>query len=408
MRPNTVFSFFLLLISITILDAASATRTGLVEKADAIMQRSRDELRPQLYAEAKSLYQEAIKLDTRDINAMIGLAWVYNSEHNFHEGIRWAKRALEIESSLPSAYALIGDAELEYGNYDQALAEYQKALDLRPDLSSYSRAGIAAWITGHEDNGEELMRLAISAGAPTAENTAWCKAQLGTMLFQQGRLDEAIELIGHAVRSAPNNPLVLASMAKLLRAKGDIEKATQLFKKSSNISPNHEALSCLVEIYTKAGRIDLADTYHAKLIDFHQSHHGTASDYIQSSNRGGFASYQLALFWARNDMNLNDALGQALAAYTNHPNIQAAHALAWCFYKKGKYKQAKKYIDHAMRLNTPSAEMSYHAGMISLALGNKLKAKQLLTSALQQNPYFDATSAESANSIIKKITDEKH
>lgn len=403
MRLLQVFTFLLLPIAFTIAATATVSPSDLIAKGDAVMQRSRDELRPQLYGEAKNLYQEAIKLEPDNINAMIGLAWVFNSEHNFQEGVRWAKRALKIDQNLPSAYALIGDADLEYGDYDEAFSKYQKALDLRPDLSSYSRAGLLAWMSGYEDNGEELMRLAISAGSPSAENTAWCEAQLGIMLFQQGKLDEAIDLVEHAVKSAPNNPLVLASMGKLFVAKGDLEQATHFFEKSATINPNHDALSNLVEIYRGAGRMADADAAHDKLIAYHRSHHGSKAAYTQNVNRGGFASYQLALFWAENDVNLNEALGQARAAYTAYPNIRAAHALAWCLYKKGKYQQAEKYIDKAMQLNTPSAEMAYHAGMISLALGDLQNAKKHLESALQRNPYFDAKDAESARATLNKI-----
>ena len=44
--------------------------------------------------------------------------------------------------SIPTArraYGLLGDAAVEMGDYEAAFKHYQKMLDIRPDLSSYSR-----------------------------------------------------------------------------------------------------------------------------------------------------------------------------------------------------------------------------------------------------------------------------
>lgn len=108
-------------------DADSYSRRG-----DSLMQKSRETMDIRLYEEAESAYERALAIDPNHEAAMVGLAWVHNSEHDFDGGRMWAEKALLLNPALPDAYALLGDAAVELGNYDEAFDHYQKAMDLRP------------------------------------------------------------------------------------------------------------------------------------------------------------------------------------------------------------------------------------------------------------------------------------
>ena len=112
-------------------------------------------------------------------------------------------------------YGLLGDAAVEMGDYDTAFGHYQNMLDIRPDLSSYSRAGHLLFVTGDIHAAIELMRKAIAAGAPFAENTAWCRAELAIMLRSQGDLAAAEQVIRIALEQTPHNHHLLAAMGKV-------------------------------------------------------------------------------------------------------------------------------------------------------------------------------------------------
>ena len=80
---------------------------------------------------------------------MNGMAWVAGGRHVFDQSIEWANRALKIDPGNAPARGIIGDAALELGDYDRAFDEYQKMMDLRPDLSSWSRGAWLLWLTGN-------------------------------------------------------------------------------------------------------------------------------------------------------------------------------------------------------------------------------------------------------------------
>ena len=89
---------------------------------------------------AEDAFLKALEIRKDSTEAMLGMAWVKNSEHLFEEGRGWAEKALALDPRLADAYALLGDHAVELGEYDVAFDHYQAAIDIRADLSTYSRA----------------------------------------------------------------------------------------------------------------------------------------------------------------------------------------------------------------------------------------------------------------------------
>ena len=157
---------------------APENAVGWVTLGDLLAQRQRDSADPKFYDFAEMAYGHALLLQPRSSGAMSGMAWVTGGRHVFDESTRWAEKAIEVDPGNAAAVGILGDAEVELGDYDQAFEHYQTMMDLRPDLSSWSRGAHLLWLTGDKTNAIWLMERAIKAGAPFAENTAWCRAKL--------------------------------------------------------------------------------------------------------------------------------------------------------------------------------------------------------------------------------------
>jgi tetratricopeptide (TPR) repeat protein len=379
----------------------------LADLGDRLMQQSRDRLAPALYAEAASAYLQALALDPRSTRALLGLAWVKNSRHEFAEGRRWAETALAIDPDLPDAFALLGDAEVELGDYDAAFTHYQRALDLRPDLSSYSRAAHLLWLTGQADRGIELMRRAIRSGGPAPENTAWCRAQLALMVFHTGNAAAAEEIVQDGLRLSPQSAHLLNAAGRILAARGQFDAAIQPLEKSAALAPTHEAFSLLADLYALVGRD--ADAYRAResVEAFHREHaagHGEPAPGTPAGLASVHGSAQLALFLADHDeRRLPEALREAEAAYAATPNVFAADALAWCRLRNGQPKAAAEAIASALRWNTPVAELHFHAGMIFAALDDAPRALSHLSRALSLNPGAFPSFTRQAQEQVRRL-----
>ena len=378
---------------------AGAEAALCVERGDALMRKSRESLDGRLYAEAESAYLQALALDRENEAAMVGLAWVYNSEHSFDAGKDWAQKALARNPQLPHAHALLGDAAVELGDYDDALEHYQKALDIRPDLSTYSRAAHLLWVTGDTRKARWLMNKAIAAGSSDAGNIAWCRAELALMSFQDGALLPAEGQAEMALREAPTNHHVLAVMGRIKMAKKDYAAAIDFYQRSINITPNHDSLVALGDLYALSNRPEQAEEQYKRVVALQNS----ATNHSHGGGVHSHGDAQLARFYADHGRNLKEALRQAELAYATYKNVFVADTLAWCYYQNGDYENARRTIRKALRHKTPDASLLYHAGMIYSKTGDIGTAQKYLYQALNLNPNFHPRHPTTAAETLKAL-----
>ncbi len=163
---------------------------------------------------------------------------MHGSRHEFERSIEWAKKALRSIRDSHAAYGLLGDAAVEMGDYEAAFRHYQRMLDIRPDLSSYSRGAHLLFLTGDTRKASWLMQKAIAAGATHAENTAWCRAQLALMHWHTGALLAAEQAArGRSLALRPANYHLLAAMGRIKAARKDYAAAIEYYQKAMRNGP---------------------------------------------------------------------------------------------------------------------------------------------------------------------------
>jgi tetratricopeptide (TPR) repeat protein len=363
-----------------------------VNLGDALAQKLRDSANLKYYDYAEMAYRRALQLDPRNVDAMNGMAWVVGGRHVFDQSIEWANRALEIDPGNAPARGIIGDAALELGDYDRAFDEYQKMMDLRPDLSSWSRGAYLLWLTGNPTKANWLMQKAIKAGAPYSENTDWCRAKLATMLFQDGALLPAEEVLAPALVAAPHNTQVLLVAGRIAAARHDFAAATRYYQTALDTAPNHEALVALGDLHVANGEKEKAEEYYKKVEALHAAHLAS----------GVHTHMLMAKFYADHDRNLVEALRLAEQRKLTR-NVLEADILAWVYFKSGDLPHAREAIKRALSRDTPDAEMHYHAGMIAAASGDRGGAQKELGKTLSLNPKFSLLQAPIAHRMLDQV-----
>jgi len=384
-----------------------------VDLGNAWMQKSRDLANDTGYAPAEKAFRTALSRDAACVPAMLGLAWVCNSRHEFAEGGRWARQVIDRDPKQPDAYALLADAAVELGNYEVAFEHLQTCLDLRPDLSSYSRSAHLLFLTGDLQRAQLLMRQAILAGGPFPENTAWCQAQLAMMQFQSGALLVAEKTIAQARRLAPENPHVLAASGRIALARKQYSDAIRDLEGAARSSHSHAALVDLESAYSLAGNADGVRETRKRIEALHQEdhvHENHAHPHADDSGDGHHHGHShsdgnadWASYLADHDRDLDEALRHAEGAYRTFKNIHVTDTLAWCYYKKGRYADAQKTIRKALKWKTPDATLLFHAGMIHAKLGDLPAARKFLYQAMSLNPNFHPTFATQAAETLASL-----
>jgi len=367
---------------------AAWTRLG-----DAFMQKGRETADVTYYGHAEAAYRKALASNPKSIGAMIGMAWVNGGRHEFEQSIVWAKKALATDPERQDAYGLMGDAAVEMGDYDGAFQQYQKMIDLRPDTSSYSRAGHLLFLTGDLRKATLLMTKAIGTGGPYAENTAWCRAQWALMQFSVGSYISAEQMLTEGLAATPNNYQLLAAMGKVKAALKDYDAAIDYYKKAEAIVPQHEVVVALGDLYTLQGKTKEAAQQYALVDVIHQ---------LNRAN-GVIGDMQMAQFFADHDRNLDEAVRMEEAEYATRPNVYVADTLAWCYYKTGRIEDAKKMIGKALSQGTPEAIFRYHQGAILAKAGQFPQAKTALYQALSISPNFHPLAAIAAQQMVQDL-----
>ena len=364
-----------------------------VSLGDTLAQRLRDSTDQTYYNFAESAYQQALRLQPDCVDAMNGMAWVEGGRHRFDASVEWAHKALAIAPQSADAYGILGDAALELGDYEAATDHYQKMMDLRPNLSSWSRGAYLLWLTGNQLQATQLMEKAIRAGGAFAENTAWCRAKLATMLLHDGASAAAAKALEPSLREKSRNPHVLLAAARLATATREYDLATQYYQLMMEKAPNHDALAGLGDLQAVQGDMAKAESYYRQVDQLHAAHLAS----------GVHDHVQMAKFLADHDRNPVEALRLA-EQHKLTRNVLEADVLAWVYFKNGDQPRAIEAIKRALAQHTPDPEMHYHAGLIAAAAGDADSARRHLQQAVAMNPQFSLLQGPIAERTLVKLS----
>ena len=350
-----------------------------VDFGDILMQKGRETADAAYCSRAQAAYEKGLKIDPKRLDALIGMAWVNGVRHDFEASIDWASKALTVDNKNMAAYGLIGDAAVEMGDYDRAFQEYQKMLDLRPDLSSYSRSAHLLQVTGDARRATWLMAKAVEAGSTYGENTAWCRSQLALIYFQQGAYLPAQQMLTEGLKRVPNDYRLLAAMGKVKAGEKDYQSAIEYYRGSIAVAPQQDVVAALGDVLEASGQTDEA-----------QKQYALVETIARLNKANGVKGDMLtARFYADHDIHLAEALKMAQEEYATRKNVYQADTLAWCLFKNGQIEEARKMIRVALSRNTPESLFYYHKGMIEAKAGNRPAAQLALYTASSMSPNYD-------------------
>jgi tetratricopeptide (TPR) repeat protein len=299
------------------------------------------------------------------------------ARHDFARARALGGRAHEADPFDSDALAILVDANVEMGYYDEAARAVEDLLVLRPSLAAYSRLSYVRELNGDIGGALEAFALAETAGVGSPSDVANVTSLRGTVAVTHGALDEAERLFGRA-RTYDPNATNDAGMARLLIARGDIAGAQDLLESAMEAAPAPDVALLLDEIYVargdESGRTEVARFLDANAAEERAA--GADVDMEMSSIAAGRGD------WAT-------ALRLAQAAHDRRPqNIFTNAALAWAQHGSGDDRAALPRIEQALRLGTRDPVLRYRAAEIFAANGMDARAAEELATAFEINPHF--------------------
>jgi tetratricopeptide (TPR) repeat protein len=362
--------------------------------AGAFIQKVRESMDYTYLERASQIVNNVIGQDAKNYEAARLRTEISLERHDFKIAADYSRTLTEWSPMDPWNWGTLGDALTEMGDYDKAADAYQKMVSLRPDLSSYNRAAYFRFIYDDPVNAEKIMRMAIAAGSPMAENTAWCEVELGKILLKTGKVREAGQAYQAALRQFPNYHPALAGMAHVAAAQSDWKSAIASMKQAQAATPLPDYAAALYDYYMAAGEMKEAEKQ--KELIFVTDQVGQAAK--EKANRN------IAIIYADHDWKLDRALELAKNELEVRGDIYTYDALAWALYKNKDFTAAADAMKKALQFQTPEPSFYYHAGLIAGALGKKEEARELLKKALELNPNFDTRQASVAGQALKELS----
>lgn len=327
---------------------------------------------------------------------LLALTRVTYASHDFAAARDHALQLTQREPGKSYPYEILGDALLELGDYESATNAYRKLQEFGMSMSGETRHarlallhGQTALATQHYAN---AVILALELRIPSRETVAWCRWQLGETAFSIGDYETAERHYREALITFPNYYRALASLGRVLAARGNGAGAIAQYEHVTRILPDPSFVAALGDLYRLAGREREAAAQYALVEHIARL----------SALNGALYNRQLALFYADHDMKVGDAYAGAAREYETRRDIYGADAVAWTALKAGKLAEAQAAMHAALRLGTRDAQLYYHAGMIAQAAGEKAAARDYLQRALQLNPQFDPLQAAMARQALEQ------
>ncbi|MFO7851087.1 MAG: tetratricopeptide repeat protein [Bacteroidota bacterium] len=268
------------------------------------------------WSTAKEYLLDALKIDSNFTAATIALLWKYNNNGEYDQAKKiclklYAKRnqmttydkaninfiyawlfetplemrmavrqRLEIDDQDPVLYKLLGQTYLRLDEYEKAIPEFEKGLDIykkwdsKPDWLTYFFLGQAYHRTGQHRKARKLYRkagkdfpdnsyllrwhtiVALSEGKTKAANEyiekyiSVCKERsaseadiainLGRIYWNAELFDKAEDYLREALRLRPESPATMNVIAFfLIDTERNITEGLELVKKALELSPDH-------------------------------------------------------------------------------------------------------------------------------------------------------------------------
>jgi tetratricopeptide (TPR) repeat protein len=146
------------------------------------------------------------------------------------------------------------------GRYDEALPEYRKASEIKPDAPNlHFRAGRALLMAGHDSAALDRARAEFLAELELSPEDAACEFQLGQIAQAQNLPDEARVRFARAIALSPEFVEALVALARLHSQGREFSEAISLLERAVALQPANEAAHyALMMAYRNSGQAEKA------------------------------------------------------------------------------------------------------------------------------------------------------
>lgn len=338
------------------------------------------------YARAERLARRSLALRTEHNGQTFGLlASALLARHDFAQALVVAKTIDSLDPGVARHIALLGEIELEIGDYAAANAHFSS---IHVDADEFTIAArVARWreLTGHADAARRLLRGAVAKVAHRddlpREQVAWFNYRLGELELRTGHLDSAAAAYHRGLAIFPEDYRILGGLARLAAARGEWKQAIEYGNEAIALQLDPATLGTISDAYAALGDSAQAAQYARAMATSALKQPGPIH-----------RAWGLFLLDHGRKSDVDRVLAKTRVEMRTRHDVYGYDLLAWALHKQGRDVDARAAMRHALAQHTEDAQLFYHAGIIERALGNIDGARTYLAQAAAMNPRLSRSS----------------
>ena len=344
--------------------------------AFALSRRARETSDPNYYVQAAEAINTSLRLAPDNFDARRLETWIALGKHEFSQALQLARALSKSRPDDVLAYALLTDACVETGNYNEAEKAAQWALDLRPgDISGLTRAAYLRELFGDIQGAVDLMQSAYTKTPPSEiEDRAWILTQFAHLQLLNGKPDVAEPALADALKLFPGYHYALGNMVKVKLAQKRFDEAVAVARDFVGAAPHPENLFVLGEALALAGQSDEAKKV---FLDFENKA-------LAESNGPDNANRELVFYYVNHAGKPAEGLKFAMKEMERRQDVFTREAFAWALQANGEFEKARIEMDKVLSIGIRDPVFFYHASEIAQKNGNIEQAKKYLQESLSQ------------------------
>jgi predicted O-linked N-acetylglucosamine transferase (SPINDLY family) len=324
------------------------------------------------FQQAAEIYRQILQIqpDHADALHLLGVIAHQGGQHAL--ALDLISRAIQSAPSIALYYCNIAPVLLALDQKNEALACYQKVVELQPDhVEALNNIGHLQQQLGRVDEAVASYQRAITIKPDYAE----AHYNLGITLMSQGRREEALASNRKALKHKPDFADAYNNAGLLLAEMGNANEAISNYQKALSLQPNHaSAHNNLANALKEQGRLDEAVAHGEQAL-------AIKPDFVE------------ALCTLGNVAKAQGRLDESFEYYRRALIVRPEFADAWynmgcVLYEQGKRNEAMECYRKAIEISPDYAVAHNNLGVVLREVGRHQEAIAASERAIELMPEF--------------------
>ncbi len=191
--------------------------------------------------EAQSIYEEILRFDSQNFDALHLLAMITNTMQNNDQALELIAKALKINENYSPAWLTQGNIYKSLKQFNSALDSYNKAIEVHPEFAeAHYNLGTVLQAINEFDQAIRSYERAVQL----KQDLVQAHYNLGVIYFEQKEFEKAIASYSEAIQHKSNYAEAYNNLGNTYKEQGNSNQALLNYNHTLELNPNFTEALC--------------------------------------------------------------------------------------------------------------------------------------------------------------------